>query len=350
MNIKQTIEQHLSLIKKTTIALEELEELFVGSEVDPCEFAAAMLELEHSAVLEAVKSAGRTMKQPSLAYRYRVNKSYLKERHIHELQRYRLNLHLAIQLDSYFALPEQQFAEDKPWIERIDHFLKTEGFPALAVPAPERSFQLTGNEKWITDLGGHALLKRLGLWDLLLIHPVSDPLMFAVNPEFLSSTVHPRCLHLIVENKTTFQALLPVLPSSTFSTLIYGCGNKITGNLEMFSLQYPVSDREHHFYYFGDLDYEGIRIWHEANKQQTLLPALPFYEACLEQPYVLGKSNQRKSDPTVEAFIRFFSKDQQNQIESCLQSGGYYPQETLTTQQLQQIWRSEVWKQWIHLN
>lgn len=349
MNIKQKIEEHLSLIKKSTIELEGMESLFVGVEVDSQEFAKAVLELEQAGVLEAVKSAGRTMKQPSLAYRYRMNKQYLTERLTNKLQQYRLGIHPAIQLDSYFALPEQQFVLDRQWIDQIDYFLKTEGFPSSTVPAPERSFQLTGNEKWITDLGGYALLKRLGLWDQLRIHPVSDPLMLAVNPLFLSDVSHTCSLHLIVENKTTFQALLPVLSSSSFSTLIYGCGNKITGNLDMFPFQYPVADREHQFYYFGDLDCEGIRIWHDANKLQPMIPALPFYEACLAQPYAQGKTNQRRNDEAVKAFIQYFSPDQQDQIVECLSSGGYYPQETLTTQQLQQIWRNEEWKQWINL-
>lgn len=350
MNIKQTIEKHLRLHKKATIALEELELMFAGSNADPNEFAEALLKLEDSGVLEAVKSAGRTMKQQPLAYRYRVNKQYITAHNTHQLQQYRLRLHPAVQLDSYFALPELQFEQDRPWIDRIDQFLSTHGFPAAPVPAPERSFQLTGNEKWITDLGGYALLKRLGLWDKLLIHPVSDPLMFAVNPQALMHPASPRSLHLIVENKTTFQALLPVLPGSIFSTLIYGCGNKITGNLDMFPLQYPVAGSEHCFYYFGDLDYEGIRIWYDADKRQTLLPAIPFYEACLARPAVPGKINQRRNEEAVRAFLSCFNTDQQEQIESALGSGCYYPQETLTTQQLQRIWGSEQWMQWTALN
>ncbi|AIQ62419.1 hypothetical protein PSTEL_04160 [Paenibacillus stellifer] len=349
MQIKQTIEQHISLMKKTTIPLEELESLFKGAEVGPRAFAEAVLELENSGVLESVKAAGRTLKQPSLAYRYRVNKQEMTGHHIRLLQQVRLSLHPAIQLDGYFALSAEQFQQDQPWIEQINQYLKIYGFPSSAVPAPERSFQLTGNEKWITDLGGHALLKRLGLWERLLIHPVSDPLMFAVNPA-LSHPASSRCLNLIVENKTTFQALLPVLTSSLFSTLIYGCGNKITGNLDMFPLQYPVPGRDHRFYYFGDLDYEGIRIWHEASKQHPLLPALPFYEACLAKPYVLGKSNQRRNEEALGAFLSYFSGDAQDQLIRCLGCGGYIPQETLTSEELQQIWRSQEWKQWIAWN
>ncbi len=350
MNIKHVIGEHLSSYKKATIALEELESLFAGFAADPREFSGAVQELVNSRVLEPVKSAGSTMKQPQLAYRYRVNKQYITVRHTHKLQQYRLRLHPAIHLDSYFSLSEQQFEQDRPWLDRIDQFLQVHGFPAAPVPAPERSFQLTGNEKWISDLGGYALLKRIGLWDLLLIHPVSDPLMFAINPQLLIHTASHRCLHLIVENKTTFQALLPVLPSSSFSTLIYGCGNKITGNLDMFPLQYPLTGHGHRFYYFGDLDHEGIRIWYDADKRQTLIPALPFYEACLAQPFVPGKSNQRRNEQAVKAFISYFTTDQQEQIEKVLGSGCYYPQETLTTQQLQHIWGSEQWTEWTGLN
>lgn len=344
--MKQMIEEHLSSTKNTTITLSDLQSLFRDSPVDPQKFSAAILDLEQGKVLEAVKAAGRTVKQPSLAYRYRINKSLLKKHYVHQLQKYRLPLHPVIHLEGYFALPEEQFVEDKPWIERIDAFLKSKGLPTIVAPAPERSFQLVGNEKWITELGGEALLRRLGLWELLLIQPVSDPLMLAVNPSPPGESSYSRCLHLIVENKTTFQALLPILPSSAFSTLIYGCGNKITGNLDMFSLQYPVPDREHRFYYFGDLDYEGIRIWHEVNKQQDMIPALPFYEACLKQPYVLGKGNQRKSEEALSSFLQHFSIERRETIVSCLHSGGYYPQEVLSTQQLQAIWRSLTWKQW----
>jgi chaperonin cofactor prefoldin len=46
MNIKQMIEEQLSLIKKATIELEELESLFIGVEVDLREFTKAVLELE----------------------------------------------------------------------------------------------------------------------------------------------------------------------------------------------------------------------------------------------------------------------------------------------------------------
>ncbi|WP_141503246.1 Wadjet anti-phage system protein JetD domain-containing protein [Paenibacillus luteus] len=350
MDISQTIEEHIRGMQKSTITLEELESLFVGVVIETREFATEVLALEKAKVLDAVKSAGRTTKQPEIAYRYRVNKQRLTKQHHQLLQQYRLDIHPAIQLDGYFALSVQQFEEDKPWIVFINNYLKNEGFPKEAVPAPERSFQLTGNEKWITDLGGYALLKRLGLWERLLIYPVSDPLMLAVNRTAGDKEGFNCCLHLIIENKTTFQALLPVLSGSAFHTLIYGCGNKITGNIEMLDLQYPVIDCEKRIYYFGDIDYEGIRIWYETDKRLPIRPAIPFYEACLSKPHAIGKTNQRRNEAAVQAFLGYFSPQYQEQIETCLTSGGYYPQEILTKQQLQQIWEGEQWKQWITTN
>lgn len=350
MHIRQVIDEHIQKLKKTMITLEELESLFIGAEVETHEFATAIIELEQAGVLEEVKSAGRTLRSPTLAYRYRANKARLTQQHRQQLQQYRLQLHPAIQLDSYFSITGQQFEQDRPWIERIDRYLKQHGLPIEAVAAPERSYQLTDNEKWITELGGQVLLKRLGLWESLRIYPVSDPLMLAVNPTASQDKHQPYAKHLIVENKTTFQALLPVLPETDFHTLIYGCGNKITGNIEMFAFQYPVSDREHHFLYFGDLDYEGIRIWHDTNKIWTMLPALPFYEACLENTHALGKTNQRRREEAVLAFLDHFSPARKEQINACFAAGGYYPQETLTAKQLQSIWRSEQWNQLIDSN
>jgi hypothetical protein len=89
---------------------------------------------------------------------------------------------------------------------------------------------------------------------MLKIIPVSDRLMFALNPRLLQEK---KQWHLIVENKTTYQGLLPALKETCFSTLIYGSGNKITGSMELFQNQYPI-EAEHIFCYFGDLDKSGI--------------------------------------------------------------------------------------------
>jgi hypothetical protein len=352
MDARRIIVEAIKEYKKSTIALEALEALFAGIEVNQHEFAAAILELEHSSILQAVKASGRTMGRPSLAFKYRIHTEGMKQSIRQRLQQLQLRLHPTIQLDAYYSKPAQVLDEELPWIEKLDAYLKRNGFPEEAVPAPERSYELVGDEKWITDQGGHGLLQRLGVWERLKIDPVSDPLMLAVNPNGLrlinntyDSAKHtlekrPPCLHLIVENKTTFQALLPILQETGFHTLIYGCGNKITGNISMLPLQYPISNREHQIYYFGDLDHEGIRIWYEASKQLEVRPAVAFYEACLAKPFAVGKQNQRRNEAAVQAFLAHFSVEQQDKLTACLNAGGYYPQESLNTGELQRLWRS----------
>ncbi|EFM09403.1 hypothetical protein PaecuDRAFT_3940 [Paenibacillus curdlanolyticus YK9] len=350
METKRIIEHFLQALKKTTITLEELEALFSGVRIDWNEFSTVLLCLEEDKTLEAVKSAGRTTRSPKLAYRYRVNKHLISSASRNLLNMDQLAYHSSVKLDYYHSVSVQEYEQDKQWIARIDQYIKHNGFPEEAAPAPERSFQLVSNEKWITDFGGETLLKRIGLWEQMRIYPVSDPLMLAVNPGLFDDPIRNECTHLIVENKTTFQALLPVLRDTAFHTLIYGCGNKITGNIDMFPLQYPVNHCEHQFFYFGDLDYEGIRIWYETNKQRPIRPATIFYEALLEMPFVIGKDNQRRNDASVQAFLTHFTQTQCEKIERCLTFGGYYPQETLTTSQLQLLWRREQWKQWIEMN
>ena len=184
-------------------------------------------------------------------------------------------------------------------------------------------------------------MERLGIWEQLQIVPVSDPLMLAVNPSIgFSSKNH---LHLIVENKSTFQGLVPELPGMAFSSLILGYGRKIVGNLGMLSLQYPVQSAEHELYYFGDLDLEGILIWYDLHLKFGVELALPFYQACLEKPPARGKQNHRLNEEALRAFTRCFNKEESNQIITMLGDGCYIPQETLKSEELVRIGREAAW-------
>jgi hypothetical protein len=338
--VKEKLMDFLKMRKKRTVSLSELEQLASGT-LDYYSFASCVMQLEAEGIIEKVKSHGENGKNPSLSYTYRVNKSLLKQDLQEKIKEARLIVHPSIYLEGYFHLPEEQWKQDYPMIVKINEYLKKHSFPAEQVPAPERSFEMVGDEKWITEGGGKELLERIRIWKLLKIVPVSDPLMFAVNPLMIQNTSHK---HLIVENKTTYQGLLPTLTETSFTTLIYGSGKKIIKSIEQFDYQLPLQSCQHHFYYFGDLDHEGINIWYLLSKKIQVLPAIPFYEACLSQPYVFGKQNQRKNDEAMNEFLSYFPKVQQAQITSMLQNGGYYPQEIIKTNELQHIWRNASWK------
>lgn len=348
MDIKKQVEDSLIKHKKQTITLWELESICSGSYCSYAELSQAILELEESGVLQMVKAQGRNGKEPSLAYQYRINKSMLNRSLQKELQLAELRLDPNIKLNAYYSLPIEVWLEDQLFIEQIDAYLREFPMPHEPVPAPERSFELVGDEKWITEGGGEELLNRIGLWEQMKVLSVADPLMFAINPRGVHTNSHVHH-HLIVENKTTFQALLQELPVVPFTSLIYGSGKKVIRSIELLSYQLPLNPNNHRFHYFGDIDHEGINIWYALDRKvnglygEPVRLAIPFYEACVQKPYAQGKETQRKDEKAMEAFLSHFDALIQLTIQTTLSNGGYYPQEIIKSTELRQIWRSAVW-------
>ncbi|XJZ25704.1 Wadjet anti-phage system protein JetD domain-containing protein [Bacillota bacterium Lsc_1132] len=333
------LRKRLMTFKKKTISLSELEQMLKPSIHTYEEFAETILQLEQEEILVMVKSKGRSHRSPSLAFQYRINKSELTGDYHKELQYYRSILHPSINLDEYYREDPLIWKNDLPFLMKIDQYLKKGSFPKEQVPAPERSYEMVGDEKWIVEKGGKEILEKTGLFPQLNMIPVSEPLMFAINPTKLNEKIQ---YHLIVENKTTYQGLLPVLTETDFSTLVYGSGKAIIKSIEQFSMQYPIT-ADHQFVYFGDLDKEGISIWYSLNNKQAAALALPFYLACLQKEAAVGKEYQKERSKAIEQFLAFFPFEQQEQIRSMLANGKYHPQETLKTKELQQIWRESDW-------
>ena len=333
------IKRILATFQKKTIGLSELEGIMKPFFDTYEEFSKLVLLFEEAGILVMMKSKGRTTRKPALAFQYRIQKSLLVSNFHKELQQYRSILHPSINLDEYYQKDPSVWEKDLPFIKKLDQYLKRNAFPTEHVPAPERSYELVGDEKWIVEKGGKELLERIGLFDQLHIIPVSEPLMFAINPIRLNDKTQ---YHLIVENKTTYQGLLPALVETAFSTLIYGSGKAVIKSIEQFSMQYPIT-ANHHFFYFGDIDKEGISIWYSLTKRKMAILALPFYQACLQKEAATGKEYQLERREAQDEFLTFFTTEEQNQISSISENGKYYPQETLKTKELQQIWRDSNW-------
>lgn len=335
----EQIRRLLATYKNKTITLSELEQLLNVHFHTYQEFSKAIVHLEEESVLTMVKAKGRTARTPSLAFHYRINKSKLTKDFHKEIQNYRTKLHPDIILDSYYGKAPSLWKVDLPYLQKIDHYLKHHPFPTEHAPAPERSYELVGDEKWIVEKGGKELLDRVGLFNKLQIIPVSEPLMFALNPTNINKQNQ---YHLIVENKTTYQGLLPTLKETKFSTLIYGSGKSVIKSIEQFPMQYPVNEN-HHFFYFGDIDREGISIWYSLAQKQSIQLALPFYQACLAYEPTEGKTYQQERTESMKAFLSFFSVEHQKKIRKLFDEGKYYPQEVLKAKHLQQIWRNSNW-------
>ncbi|WP_010648774.1 Wadjet anti-phage system protein JetD domain-containing protein [Oceanobacillus massiliensis] len=337
------MKEALALYPKKTIDINTLQELFSAFFDSYEAFAEEVLALENAGILLMMKSKGRSTRQPSIALHYRIQSATLKKVHHHLLQQYRIQFHSAINLDYYYQHDPKQWHEDLPYLQQIDQYIKRHGFPIEAIPAPERSYEIVGDEKWITEKKGKELLERVQLFNKLQVIPVSEPLQFAINPDKIQ---HSMQMHLVVENKTTYQGLLPSIKQTSFATLIYGRGKGIIQSMEQFDRQYPVT-ASHHFFYFGDIDREGIAIWHSLTKKVEMQLALPFYRACLERQPAQGKDYQRQRLEAEEAFFQGFNKAEQSQLKDLLEAGYYYPQETLKTKELQKIWEGSHWNDMI---
>ena len=83
-----------------------------------------------------------------------------------------------------------------------------------------------------------------------------DPLMFAINTNIINDSREH--LHLIVENKATFYALLDDIKNTVFTSLVYGAGWKVLGGITVFERQLGLKKKHNTFFYFGRLDLRDI--------------------------------------------------------------------------------------------
>jgi len=247
-----------------------------------------------------------------------------------------------IKLDAYFSQTASRWQKDLPYIEKIHDFLTQQGIPQEEATAPERSFQLVGDEKWLDEKGGRKLLDTIGVWDLLKISALPDPLMLAVN----ISRFHENrnvCNHLIVENKTTFYAIQPILTKTPYTSLIYGAGWKVASGLGNLSAQLGLGHEiEQRYEYFGDLDHEGIAIWHMLFEKWKVVPAVYLYQALLKQRPSAGKVTQAARVQAVRQFISFLPINEGELVQRLLQSGQYLPQEALEAERLRESMTQSV--------
>jgi hypothetical protein len=56
-----------------------------------------------------------------------------------------------------------------------------------------------------------------------------------------------------------------------------------------------------------------------------------------------GKLNHRQQQDAYLSFLSNFKPEEQKLIKDMFESGGYYPQEAISTAELQEIWREYTW-------
>lgn len=323
--------------KRKRINLLDLQKWFSG-DVSYETFATLINALENEGVLIPVISQKTNGKRIPLYNVYTISVEKLKGSLAEEIHQLQYEIDAAIRLDKYLKLDEAVWRHDLEVIRKINAYITAKGLPKEERTMPERSYELVGDEKWIERGEGRRILERLGLWDKMKITTQADPAMLSINRQQLIALAMQSgpYKHLIVENRSIYHKLQALLKTTHFTSLIYGCGWKITSSLQYVPSQLGLEDAKHIYYYFGDLDYEGIAILDYI--QETVIPATPFYEALLQTEPTKGKENQRRRKDKALWFAEFFHKEKQEKIVGLLTEGFYYPQEVLSDTDCKSCW------------
>ncbi|WP_312652551.1 Wadjet anti-phage system protein JetD domain-containing protein [Proteiniclasticum sp.] len=335
MNLKLYIEKHT----KKTVELNDL----LSNYPESYEAAASDISLlVGEGALIPVKASGMNGRRPLLYNRYKIvsqEKDYTQV-----FTKVKL-LHARFDHQYYLTHPEQYLvnAED---IEALSDFLWKRSHELKApMSINERSFSIFGKEKLLKfiehQFSTYFRMKEFTLEDLHT-YPTPEPFFEYIHPELEKGEI------LIIENKDTWYTLRkimreedkPVLFGIPFKVLLYGEGKKITrqsGRLREY-IEEILGEEKADFYYFGDLDYEGISIYQEAkmkNPEVHIKLLVDAYEAMLEvHPMTEYPTTRDYRAPRADlvSFLSHFKTDHQEKIVRILEKGQYIPQEILNHQ------------------
>ena len=215
-----------------------------------------------------------------------------------------------------------------------------------AVSENERSFAIWQEEKLlagqpnggvsVNDVLRHCNITR----DELNIYRTAEPLAY-----YSHSKKTPQNI-LILENLDPFYGMRKFLLQGQsricgmqVGTLVYGGGKRVPRAFSDFdSLAEPyLADQNNSFYYVGDIDYEGIRIYEglfsKMKTTRTILPCIPIYIKmldCVRDVEILPVMKEKQHEVAAGEFLSFFPKKYQDKICKILAERRYVPQEILS--------------------
>lgn len=333
---------------KNTISDEELQQIFQESDYDL--FHTAVEKLVVSGVLTPVKSSQTNGRLPPLFNKYRIIKPQEDNTGYLELIR---RLNPSLNISGYLQRPEL-YKKHLEIVEGISRYLWfAQDLLERPMSRKERSFSMWGREK-LLDV--HlALVKEV----LKFNHLEENFLNYYDTPEPFFEYRHDRgepITVLVIENKDTwftFRKLMQntgknIIEGTVVNVLLYGEGNKITkrGALEEYSAtmlggqggEVSQERKAARFLYFGDLDWEGIRLFfrtREANPSLELKPFSYLYCLMLElaKSVELPKSlDQRGVIGPLAEFLSLLGLAEEESLRALLVEGKYIPQEIVNYQ------------------
>lgn len=300
------------------------------------EFCKKVEELVIKHILIEVKSSGLNGMNPPLFNRYKIFKNQPDIKYLTE----EINQTFPIQFGRNFYLNNLgRYLEEQEYVKQlISYYRNNSNLLSEPMSINERSFQIFGKEKFLKT--NKILLKHLSLdFDFLNVYLSPEPFVYYSRHKQENQNV------LIIENKDTWYTIrkLMIGGQSYFlgvqiDTIIYGCGKKIESSLDdYYDTVEPYLYNAKTFYYWGDIDFEGISIY------ERLFNKFPVFNIQLYKPaYLLmlklsenfnlpfTRELQNRNIETV--FLKQFDYD----VKKILENDKYIPQEIITYHHLKQ--------------
>jgi len=357
--MKKTIKKILQDKKTKRISITELgDELkkrkinIFSDESKNNQFVKIIQDLIDENILIPLKNALPLQQFGRLPRSFIIQKSIISEKfaplpieHRNEL----LSLSPLIKID-FYATHAAQYAKDREYILRINDFIQQNNSDELTVN--ERSYLLFGDEKAIampTDaaVNGNEILKNLKITlEDIKAKRVYEPFFYTEKKYFSLAGKAVRTI-LIIENKDTFWTLQQALKYGDLdgvNMVVYGEGHAINQKFAYFEM--IGGSTSDNYFYFGDLDQEGIHIFNSLRKKYhgyNIRPAVSLYtyifkKAGLEHAKPL-RTHQKSGDSSLSPFIDFFESDVNGEIKKMVNERKYLPQEIFNKTDLQELKR-----------
>lgn len=312
--------------KSKTVSLRELEKLSQTSE-----YSGFVSEVQGFISSGLLRPMGKETngKFPPLHSRYRICREEQDDLSVKEEI---LRLGPEFKPSSYLSALSSYNKHKKLLWGLFDYVHTKNNELALSMSKNERSYAIWGNEKQMDDPVCRSMLRLTGWESRLNYYDTPEPFL-----DYLCHGANTKSI-LILENKDIWFSLRKLfmerrtacqLFGQWFDGLLYGEGKKITRQnaLEDYSKEgffEPPS-----FFYWGDLDYEGVSIFLKLSAFPVLL-FVPGYMAMLEygRSRTLTQCRARQiTPPQMDNFMKCFDTSIALEINTILESGQYIPQE-----------------------
>lgn len=237
------------------------------------------------------------------------------------------NLSTLLDITFYIRNKKYQTSEELKKLECLYSYLRNRS-TNFTLSREERSLNIFKNisgifnyepEKYLSSSEGKTLLNRLKLtYEDLNCEIVREPFMFWINNR---ASNNDKFEVLIVEGLATYHTLKKILKKGikcklgpTPYILIWGAGRRIEGTIHYLHdiVKHP---EELVIRYAGDIDYEGLDIFHSLknkNKNLNIVLATHFYDfsVCYGMDYAKKIStNQRRNDSVFHDIQSEFPKN-----------------------------------------